>query len=158
MTIETGRRSDAGFTLVEVMVVVVVLAVLVAIGLPMFMGAKVKAEERAAQAQLRTGLTAGLTYWTDGATFTAFDASCTATPGECDVAEDVEDSVAWVGAGPPAAHEISILFAAGNNLLLVSRADSGGYFCLAQSTGQTDRGRAPVFDDVDTLVECAGGW
>ena len=48
--------------------------------------------------------------------------------------------------------------AAGNSLLLVTHVASGEYFCVAQATGQTDRGRGATFGDVDTHVECAGGW
>ena len=140
------------------MVVLVVLAVLIAIGLPFFLGAKTKSEERAAEAQLHTGGTAGLTYWTDGTTFTAFDLGCSAVPDDCARADAVESSVAWVGPGVPAPNEVSIVFAGGNNLLLVAHSTSGEYFCTAHSTGETERGRAPSFDDVDTLVECAGGW
>lgn len=50
--------GEEGFSLVEVMVVVVVIAVLIAIGLPTFLGARNRAEDRAAQASLRLALTA----------------------------------------------------------------------------------------------------
>jgi type IV pilus assembly protein PilA len=157
MTVSKAR-SEQGFTLVEVLVVVVVLGVLIALGLPMFLGARLRAQDRAAQAELRSGLTAALTYWADGATFTAFDAGCSPTPDDCTVAEGVEVSVMWVGPGAPADRQISIVLASGNGLLLVARSTAGEYLCVAQSTGQTDRGRGATFADVDTLVECAGGW
>ena len=152
------ERAQDGFTLVEVMVVVLVIGVLIAVGLPMFLGARVRAEERRSQAQLRTGLTAGLTYWTDDGTFTGFDVGCSAVPDGCGVADGVESSVTWVGPGAPADSQVSIVFATGNNMLLVARSASGDYFCVAQSTGQTDRGRGPAFTDVDSLLKCVGGW
>ena len=152
------HRSELGFTLVEVLVVLVVLGVLMTLALPMFLGARVRAQDRTAEAVLRSGLTAALTYWTDGATFTALDAGCSAVPDDCAVADGIERSVAWVGPGAPAAQEVSIVVASGNSLLLVSRSVAGDYLCVAQSTGQTDRGRGSTFVDVDTLVECAGGW
>ena len=151
------RRQD-GFSLIEVMVVLLTIAILIAVAMPMFLGAKTRAEEKRAQAQLRTGQTAGLTYWADGATFTAFDTNCSAVPDSCDEAEAVESSLEWVGPGEPADQQVSVVLAAGNSLLLVSRSVGGQFFCVAQSTGQADRGRGDVFADVDSLVECAGGW
>lgn len=153
-----ARRADDGFTIVEVMVVVLVIGVLIAIALPMFLGAKARAEERRAEAQLRTGITAGLTYWIDGATFTGLDAGCSAMPDSCSVANTTESSVTWVGPGAPADVQVSIVFATGNNLLLVARSVTGEYFCLAQRTGQSDRGRGAAFADVDEVPECVGGW
>ena len=158
MTERRLRATQDGFTLVEVMVVVLVLGVLIAVGLPMFLGAKARAEERRAQAQLRTGLTAGLTYWTEGGTFTGFDLGCSGVHGACAVAAQEESSVAWVGPGGPTDSQVSIVFAAGNNLLLVARSTGGEYFCVVQETGHADRGRGAAFADVDTLLECAGGW
>lgn len=151
-------RAEGGFTLIEVMVVVLVIGVLMAIGLPMFLGAKVKAQERAAQQVLRTAQSAGLVYWAQGGTFTAFDVNCAGVPDSCDVADAEEASVSWVGPGPPAVGEVSVVVAAGNSLLVVTRATSEDHFCIAQSSGQSERGRGAAFGDVDTIVECAGGW
>ncbi len=53
-----GKDLEDGFSLVEVMVVVVVIAVLIAIGSPTFLGARKRADDRAAQASLRLALTA----------------------------------------------------------------------------------------------------
>jgi hypothetical protein len=73
------------------------------------------------------------------------------------VADSTEAAVTWVGPGQPGADQISVVLAAGNSLLLVSPSGTE-FFCVVQSTGQTDRGRGPSFADVDTLNECAGGW
>jgi type II secretory pathway pseudopilin PulG len=140
------------------MVVVLVIGILIAIALPMFIGAKTRAEERSTEAQLRTGLTAGLTYWSDGGTFTGFDVGCSGVPDDCSAADSGESSVVWIGPDAPAARQVSIVFASGNNLLLVARSTAGDFFCVAQSTGQSDRGRGVAFADVDTPPECAGGW
>jgi prepilin-type N-terminal cleavage/methylation domain-containing protein len=151
-------RTDDAFTLIEVMVVVLVVGILIAIGLPMFLGAKLRAEERRAQEGLHSAQVAGLVYWTQGGTFTAFDNNCTGIPDSCDVADAEEGSVTWIGPGAPALGEVSIVLAAGNSMLLVTRATSGELFCIAQATGQSDRGRGPAFSDVDSIPECAGGW
>lgn len=152
------RHGQDGFTIIELMVVVLVLGVLIAIGLPMFLGAKVRAEERRAQGLLHTAQVAGLAYWTQGGTFTAFDANCSAAADSCDTADAEEGSVTWIAPGAPAVGEISIALASGNSLLIVARAQSGDFFCIAQSTKQIDRGRGVAFADIDTALECAGGW
>lgn len=158
MVTQRLRPAQDGFTLIEVMVVVLILGVLIALGLPMFLGAKVRAEERRAQEIVHTAQTAGLSYWTQGGTFTAFDAGCTGVTDSCGVADAEEQSVRWIGPGEPAAGEVSIVFAAGNSLLLVTRSNTGELFCVTQSTAQIDRGRAVAFSDIDTVPECAGGW
>jgi len=49
--------EDAGFTLIEIMVVVLILAILLAIAIPTFLGVTGGANDRAAQSNLNTALT-----------------------------------------------------------------------------------------------------
>jgi prepilin-type N-terminal cleavage/methylation domain-containing protein len=158
MGVDGRRRGQEGFTLVELMVVLLVLGILLAIGLPVFLGARVRADERRTQAQLRTGLIAGQTYWSDGASFTGFDANCTAVADSCTAADASESALIWVGPGQPGINEESIVVALGGNLLLTARTTAGEYFCIAQTGGQTDHGRGVAFADIDTVAECTGGW
>jgi len=67
--------EDSGFTLIELMVVVLIIAVLVAIAIPSFLGFRSRAQDRAAQAELRNVLLAEKAYWTDEGSYTATDAS-----------------------------------------------------------------------------------
>jgi type IV pilus assembly protein PilA len=62
-----ARRADSeeGFTLIELMVVVLIIAILIAIAIPTFLGARQRAQDRAAQSSLRNGLTASKTIFTD---------------------------------------------------------------------------------------------
>jgi type IV pilus assembly protein PilA len=58
-----GER-EGGFTLIELMVVVLIIAILVAIAIPTFLGARQRAQNRAAQSSLRNALTAAKTIYT----------------------------------------------------------------------------------------------
>ena len=59
------RDDEEGFTLIELMVVVLIIAILLAIAIPTFLGARERANDRAAQSSLRNALTAAKTLFTD---------------------------------------------------------------------------------------------
>jgi type IV pilus assembly protein PilA len=65
-----GER-EGGFTLIELMVVVLIIAILIAIAIPTFLGARQRAQDRAAQSNLRNALTAEKTYYTDKQVYVA---------------------------------------------------------------------------------------
>src|SRR5438093_1130485 len=73
------RREDEGFTLIELMVVVLIIAILIAIAIPTFLGARKRAQDRAAQSNLRNALTAAKTLFTDNESYLKADVSLDAT-------------------------------------------------------------------------------
>jgi type IV pilus assembly protein PilA len=68
-----ARRDgdESGFTLIELMVVVLIIAILIAIAIPTFLGARSRAQDKAAQSSLRNALTAAKTIYTDKEDYTA---------------------------------------------------------------------------------------
>jgi type IV pilus assembly protein PilA len=88
-----ARRQDdeQGFTLIELMVVVLIIAILIAIAIPTFLGARARAQDRAAQSDLRNGLTAEKTVYTDSQ---KYDDNVGPPAG---VMKGVESSLDWGG-------------------------------------------------------------
>jgi type IV pilus assembly protein PilA len=107
------RGSEGGFTLIELMVVVLIIAILIAIAIPTFLGARTRAQNRAAQASLRNALVAAKTIYADtqsyataeGAGLTAvepaltYQAKGTASTSQNNVSADGSTNAGqWAGA------------------------------------------------------------
>ena len=60
------REDEQGFTLIELMVVVLIIAILIAIAIPTFLGARTRAQDKAAQSNVRNAVSAAKTIFTDG--------------------------------------------------------------------------------------------
>ena len=142
------RNGDEGFTLIELMVVVLLTGVMIGIALPTFRGARHRAQDRAAQSDLRHGIAAAKKYFTDGDTYLGFDE----TEGRT-----IEPSLMWVAFADPAVGAVAEdqPAASGDDVLLVAKSGSGAFFCIYDSAhAGTTFGTGAAFAAVDTGAEC----
>ena len=142
-------KDQDGFTLIELMVVVLIIASLIAIAIPTFLGLRARAQDRAAQSDLRNALTAAKTFYTDNETYSGFDN----TDGAA-----IEPSLTW-NMGATVKGQVSVHVFAGDtdDVLLVGQSQSDRYFCIADDDGQTVTGGGTgAASDVDTIAACDG--
>ena len=134
------RENEEGFTLIELMVVVLIIAILLAIAIPTFLGARDRANERAAQSSVRNALTAAKVIFTDDQDYTAATASAL---------EDEEPSLAYQAAASANYKDVSFdttvtEFGAaawsksGECFLIRDIADAGGGTSYGRTTTAAD--------------------
>lgn len=151
------HNRDAGFTLVELMVVVLVIAILIAIAIPTFLGARERAQDRAAQTSLHTAIKAEASY---NASDTASGFSAVAA-----VMEAEESSLDWSGATDDAIHVVvgDVLVGDAQQVLVYTKSNTGTWFGLklvTQSNGPITAGQftcaGATAASVDDLADCTG--
>jgi type IV pilus assembly protein PilA len=146
--IQNRTRDDKGFTLIELMVVVLIIAILIAIAIPTFLGMRRRAQDRAAQSDLRNGYTAAKAYFTDGETYDGFTAA---------VALESEPSLAFVDGDPAVdTRQVGIRDADGTTVRLLRFSQSGTVFCIQEVAGVPGYG-SDEGGDVDTAAGACGG-
>ena len=146
------NREEKGFTLIELMVVVLIIGILIAIALPTFLGARKRAQDRGSQSNLRNGVAAAKTFFTDKSSYLGYNVA-TATA--------VEPSLKWVVTTDPLTgglpNTVDIEVATKTDLTLIGVSDSGQYFCLKDNTSTgTTFGQGATY--VVVQGACAGGW
>lgn len=138
-TTATTAPSDreAGFTMIEVMVVVLIIGILMAIGIPTYLGARNRAFDRASQTKLRVAENTAMAIYTDSASF------ADATVSEMAASEP---NINWVDADVASSepNQVSIARSAdGTQFGSASMSESNTCFYLrARENGQTLYGQS----------------
>jgi prepilin-type N-terminal cleavage/methylation domain-containing protein len=132
-------RAD-GFTLTEITVVVLLIGILLLIGIPAFLGAKAKANDRSAQASLRHAFTNAKTIVADADSFSGV------TPSSLAKAETSLRFTAGDSDGPG----VVSVDAGASDIVLAAQSKSGTCFAL----GDADNHVGTVFQNLGPVAHC----
>ncbi len=121
--------AEAGFTLIELMVVLLIMAILLAIAIPTFLGVKGGAQDRAAQSNLTNALTSAKSSYSTIGSYCAASACGTGavnTSALITILNSQEPELAFTnGAVSGSANSVSIQVTAdGQQLVLVDQSQS----------------------------------
>jgi type IV pilus assembly protein PilA len=146
-----AKVGERGFSLIELMVVVLIISVLIAIAIPVLTGARTRANNRATQSDLRNGLTAEKTVYTDTQTYYVSSAAVKAA----------EPSLHW---GTALLVQVGTNTVANDTVCLSQRSSSGTWFAvgdIATSSGTAGAGSyytEAATDPCTTDAAVISGW
>jgi type IV pilus assembly protein PilA len=130
-----GVGEDAGFTLIELMVVLLILAILLAIAIPTFLGVTKSANDRASQSNLNTALVnAKAQYQSGGQTY--FISGVQNNTSFVSSLQSAEPALGFVAGAFGTTAQASIPVAAGN----VTNGSSGNQSVISLNTAVDGNG------------------
>ena len=126
-------EAEAGFTLIELMIVVLIIAILIAVMIPTFVGARQRAQDRAMQSGLHNALTAAKVVYSDHGDYTeASVAGLTAA----------EPGLTFVTSGSisPGPNVVSVDPVSASYIVMAGQSRSGTCFFLSDDESVTGVG------------------
>ena len=120
-------RNERGFTLIELMTVILIIAILILLALPTFLGARERAWDRAAQADIRNAFAAERAYYSDTLTYTTVPAEMTA----------IEAAITYVDGDTPLVSHVAYLHhhVIPNEIFVSAMSSSGTCWYLREIDG-----------------------
>ena len=129
--------EDAGFTLIELMVVLLILAILLAIAIPTFLGVTKSANDRAAQSNLNSALTNVKSYFQQNSQSYTTAATLVATMAT------QEPSLQWTTGNSTGQGQVSVFVSAdGQGVILADQSKNGSncWYAVDQAVTETGAG------------------
>jgi type IV pilus assembly protein PilA len=142
----TSRRDEEeGFTLIELMVVVMIIAILITIAIPVFLGARQRAQNSAAKADLRNATAAAKVYFTDGETYVGMSPTAL---------ETIEPSLTYDVLASASTTVVGVGDLSTTGFVMNRQSKTNDWYCVAETSSGTQYGRLQASD----AASCTGGW
>ncbi len=144
--VSRDEKPEDGFTLIELMMVVLIIAILIAVLIPTFVGAKYRAQDASVKADLRNGLTAEKTSYTDTQKYTTTTATLQA----------IEPALPW---GAALTVSVGDVVAGDSNVVCLQEASkSGTTYSIADVATGASSGTYYNKGTCSTTVATVAAW